>query len=236
MKKKLVSLLLVLVMTICLAAPAVAAPAASPAKLPVASNRAGLNLGALLGNLESWLNNCLNAPGGTQAKPTPTPVPTKKPVPTPTPMPTAKPTPTPAPVPTEKPADTGGQSGICGAYAQEVLRLVNAERAANGLAALRLNSSLCNVAQVKAQDMKDKRYFSHTSPTYGSPFDMMRRFGVTYVAAGENIAMGYRTPAAVMQGWMNSSGHRANILSGKFTQMGIGYVESGNYWCQMFIG
>ena len=84
--------------------------------------------------------------------------------------------------------------------------------------------------------MRDKGYFSHTSPTYGSPFDMMKSFGITYRAAGENIAYGYRTPQAVVNGWMNSSGHRANILNARFTQIGVGYVAAGNYWTQMFIG
>ena len=86
------------------------------------------------------------------------------------------------------------------------------------------------------QDMHDKGYFSHTSPTYGSPFDMMTSFGIRYLTAGENIAMGYRTPQSVVDGWMNSPGHRANILNASFTEIGVGYVESGSYWTQMFIG
>ena len=84
--------------------------------------------------------------------------------------------------------------------------------------------------------MKDNQYFSHTSPTYGSPFDMMKRFGIAYRTAGENIAMGYQTPEAVVDGWMNSDGHRANILNASFTQIGVGYVADGHYWTQMFIG
>ena len=83
--------------------------------------------------------------------------------------------------------------------------------------------------------MKDKGYFSHTSPTYGSPFQMMKSFGISYKSAGENIARGYATPEAVVNGWMNSSGHRANILNKSFTHIGVGYVQSGNYWTQMFI-
>ncbi len=77
-------------------------------------------------------------------------------------------------------------------------------------------------------------YFSHTSPTYGSPFDMMRSYGVTYRYAGENIASGQRTAAQVMNDWMNSSGHRANILNQNFTKIGVGYVNGK--WVQMFIG
>ena len=121
-------------------------------------------------------------------------------------------------------------------FEQEVIRLVNAIRAENGLPALTYNWELSRVARYKSQDMKDNRYFSHTSPVYGSPFRMMKSFGITYRTAGENIARGYATPQAVVNGWMNSSGHRANILNASFTQIGVGYVAEGNYWTQMFIG
>ena len=122
------------------------------------------------------------------------------------------------------------------AYEQEVIRLVNVERAKAGLKALTEDWELSRVARYKSQDMHDLRYFSHNSPTYGSPFDMMKAFGIRYRTAGENIAMGYRTPAAVVQGWMNSPGHRANILNASYTKIGVGYVASGNYWTQHFIG
>jgi uncharacterized YkwD family protein len=121
-------------------------------------------------------------------------------------------------------------------FEQQVVNLVNEQRAANGLKPLTLNTKLSNVARLKSQDMHDNNYFSHTSPTYGSPFDMMKSFGISYRAAGENIAMGYATPEAVMNGWMNSPGHRANILNPSFTQIGVGYVASGHYWTQEFIG
>ena len=121
-------------------------------------------------------------------------------------------------------------------YEKEVVRLVNEIRAKNGLRSLEQDWQLSRVARIKSQDMKDNRYFSHTSPTYGSPFQMMKSFGITYRSAGENIAKGYRTPQAVVDGWMNSTGHRANILNSSFTHIGVGYVESGNYWTQMFIG
>ena len=84
--------------------------------------------------------------------------------------------------------------------------------------------------------MHDNQYFSHTSPTYGSPFDMMKQFGISYRTAGENIAMGQQSPQAVVDAWMNSEGHRANILNSSYTQIGMGYVADGNYWSQMFIG
>ena len=121
-------------------------------------------------------------------------------------------------------------------YEKRVVELVNEIRVENGLSPLTLNSKLSNVARLKSQDMKDKNYFSHTSPTYGSPFDMMKQFGISYRSAGENIAMGYATPEAVVNGWMNSPGHRANILNSSFKQIGVGYVAGGNYWTQMFIG
>ena len=126
-------------------------------------------------------------------------------------------------------------SGVT-AYEQEVVRLVNAERAKYGLSPLTANWELSRVARYKSQDMVDNRYFSHNSPTYGSPSQMIRAFGLSFRTAGENIAYGYATPAAVVSGWMNSSGHRANILSGSYTQIGVGYVAQGNYWTQMFIG
>lgn len=125
-------------------------------------------------------------------------------------------------------------SGVT-AYEAEVVRLVNEERAKKGLKPLTHDWELSRVARYKSQDMKDKNYFSHTSPTYGSPFQMMKSFGITYRTAGENIAKGYATPKAVVEGWMNSSGHRANILNSSFTRIGVGYVASGNYWTQMFI-
>ena len=121
-------------------------------------------------------------------------------------------------------------------YETEVIRLVNEIRRENGLNPLTANWELSRVARYKSQDMADNRYFSHTSPTYGSPFQMIKAFGLSYRTAGENIAMGYSTPQAVVDGWMNSSGHRANILNASYTQIGVGYVAQGHYWTQMFIG
>ncbi len=125
-------------------------------------------------------------------------------------------------------------SGVL-AYESEVVRLVNAERAKRGLSSLTHDWELSRVARYKSQDMRDLGYFSHTSPTYGSPFQMMRSFGISYRSAAENIAKGYKSPAAVVDGWMNSSGHRANILNSSFTHIGVGYVADGAYWTQMFI-
>lgn len=121
-------------------------------------------------------------------------------------------------------------------YETEVIRLVNNVRAANGLKPLTENWELSRVARYKSEDMAARRYFDHTSPAYGSPFEMMRAFGINFRTAGENIAYGQRTPAAVVDAWMNSSGHRANILNASYTQIGVGYCAKGNYWTQMFIG
>ncbi|WP_246599356.1 CAP domain-containing protein [Clostridium lacusfryxellense] len=122
---------------------------------------------------------------------------------------------------------------------KEVVTLVNQERSKQGLAPLKENVKLSTVARTKSEDMAKNNYFSHTSPTYGSPFDMMKQFGITYSAAGENIAMGQPTAASVMDGWMNSPGHRANILSKDFTEIGVGIAKNANgsiYWTQQFIG
>ncbi len=124
------------------------------------------------------------------------------------------------------------------AQENEVIRLVNVERAKAGLQALTQNWQLSRVARYKSQDMIDKGYFAHNSPTYGSPFKMMESFGIRYSAAGENIAMGQQSPAQVMNAWMNSPGHRNNIMSPSFSQIGVGLAKDRNgrmYWTQMFI-
>ena len=124
------------------------------------------------------------------------------------------------------------------ALEDEVIRLVNVERAKNGLPALTKNWEVARVARIKAQDMIDNKYFAHNSPVYGSPFNMMENFGLRFSSAAENIAYGQKTAAAVMQTWMNSPGHRANILSKTVTQIGVGAAKAANgtlYWTQMFI-
>ena len=126
-------------------------------------------------------------------------------------------------------------SSALSAYEQQVVTLVNQERAKVSLPALKVDAKLSEVAGIKSQDMKNLNRMSHDG-TYGSPFDMMKHFGVTYKSAGENIAQGQTTPAAVMKAWMNSPGHKANILSKNFTHIGVGHVASGNYWTQQFIG
>jgi uncharacterized YkwD family protein/spore coat assembly protein SafA len=122
------------------------------------------------------------------------------------------------------------------AIENKVAQLVNQERAKKGLQPLAINWQLARVARYKSADMAAKNYFSHTSPTYGSPFNMMENFGIRFSSAGENIAKGQTTPEQVMNAWMNSPGHRANILNSSYTIIGVGYVVDGNYWTQLFIG
>lgn len=120
----------------------------------------------------------------------------------------------------------------------EIVRLVNIERSKNGLAPLTSNWQAARCARIKSQEMIDKNYFSHTSPTYGSPFKMMESFGLRFSAAAENIAYGQRTAQEVMNSWMNSPGHRANILSKSYTQIGVGVAKKSNgtlYFTQMFL-
>lgn len=132
----------------------------------------------------------------------------------------------------------GSSSSNSGSYTKQVAELVNKQREAAGLASLSYSSELSKVAQAKAEDMAANNYFSHTSPTYGSPFDMMKQFGITYTAAGENIAKGQKTPESVMNAWMNSQGHKENILNSNYEKIGVGYTTDSNgntYWVQMFI-
>lgn len=123
-------------------------------------------------------------------------------------------------------------------YEQQVFELVNKERVARGLATFKYNNNLAYCARVKSQDMIDKKYFAHNSPTYGSPFQMMEKFGLRFSAAGENIAYGQKTAAEVMNAWMNSPGHKANILSQAYTTIGVGVAKAANgtlYWTQQFM-
>ena len=188
-------------------------------------------LAEVFGYNVDWSNGRVNIlDPKTPAKPVPTPVPAPTPTPTPVPVPT--PTPTPVPTPTTPTAP----SNSVAAYESQVLTLVNVERQKVGLKPLQMDAAVSNVARMKSADMQAKKYFSHTSPTYGSPFDMMKQFGISYRTAGENIAMGQRTPEEVVKAWMNSPGHKANILKADFTHIGVGYVATGSYWTQMFIG
>ncbi|MDP4162693.1 MAG: CAP domain-containing protein [Bacillota bacterium] len=137
---------------------------------------------------------------------------------------------------TTKKIPTAHTASTLSAFEQQVLNLTNKERAKHGLVALKVDVPLSKMAHEKSRDMSANNYFSHTSPTYHSPFDMMKKYGISFHYAGENIAMGQRTPQEVVTAWMNSEGHRKNILDPNFTHIGVGYVAQGNYWTQDFIG
>lgn len=133
---------------------------------------------------------------------------------------------------------SGTQTSSMNSDEKEVFNLINKQRTNNGLPALKNDSEVQRIARIKAQDMVDNNYFSHNSPTYGSPFDMMKSFKVSYKTAGENIAANSSNSSAVTA-WMNSSGHKANILNSSFNYTGIGVVSSPRYgkmYVQMFIG
>ncbi len=121
---------------------------------------------------------------------------------------------------------------------QEIVRLVNQERAKQGLKPLTENWQMSRVARIKSQDMIDNNYFSHNSPVYGTPFKMLSNYGITYSEAAENIANGQKSAQEVVNSWMNSSGHRANILNPNYNQIGVGVAKKGTngplYFTQMF--
>lgn len=120
----------------------------------------------------------------------------------------------------------------------EVVRLINVQRANNGIQTLSSNWQAARVARTKSEDMINNNYFSHTSPIYGSPFKMLEAYGLRFSAAAENIAYGQRTAQEVVNSWMNSPGHRANILSSSYTHTGVGVAKKANgtlYFTQVFL-
>jgi uncharacterized YkwD family protein len=136
------------------------------------------------------------------------------------------PTPTPAPAPTPSPEPQQPSAHSLNEEEQQMVDLVNVARQEQGLGPLIVDSELSQTARLKSQDMVDNNYFSHQSPTYGSPFDMMKQFGISYSTAGENIACNQSVMAA-HQALLDSPGHRANIMSTEFTRIGIGIVDGG---------
>ena len=172
---------------------------------------------------------------------TQTPRPTTAPTPVPTPAPTAVPQPdatkkpvvaTPAPS-----TDDDYTTGYVGMQEQIAFLLLNQDRAANGMAPLQLDPALCSIARLKSQDMRDNRYFAHTSPTYGSASQMLKTFGYVFSAVGENIAH-HATVEKSQAAFMSSAGHRRNILSAGWTKVGIGVATDANgfvYVTQLFV-
>jgi uncharacterized protein YkwD len=137
---------------------------------------------------------------------------------------------------TSQPAPTTSQP-TAGSFTDQVVSLTNAQRLANGCKALTVNGTLTAVAQAHSQDMATRDYFDHVDPEGRSPFDRMTAAGYQFSSAAENIAAGQPTPAAVLDAWMNSAGHRANILNCSLTQIGVGYATGGRYgtyWTQDF--
>ena len=133
--------------------------------------------------------------------------------------------PVPAAKPAAAPATTQPTAGLT-AEEQQMLNLVNGERAKAGLPALKADLQMTKLARMKSQDMINRNYFNHQSPTYGSPFDMLTKYGVSYRTAGENIA-GNGSVSGAHTSLMNSPGHRANILGSQFNYVGIGIVHGG---------
>jgi len=166
----------------------------------------------------------------TTAKPAATQTSTEKPTATQT---TAE-----KPVATQQaaPSNTTVSSSVS-SYEQKVVELVNVERQKAGLSSLTLDTAISNIARMKSKDMATNNYFAHQSPTYGSAGDMLTKYGIKWSAWGENIASGQRTPQEVVTAWMNSPGHKANIMSTNFSKIGVGYAVNSNgtpYWTQMF--
>ena len=129
--------------------------------------------------------------------------------------------------------------GAASSAVQQVVSLTNAARRSAGLQDLKADSRLSRLAQQKAEDMAQNGYFGHNSPTYGSAFDMLQAAGISYRTAGENIAKGQSSAGAAVDGWMGSPGHRANILSSSFSELGVGYAADSKgttYWVQIFKG
>ncbi len=144
-------------------------------------------------------------------------------------------TPTIQTAPSKNQSNLNTNSSSLSAFETKVVELTNVERSKAGLKPFKTNNELSKVSRIKSQDMTDKNYFDHNSPTYGSPFDMMKKFGISYKTAAENIAKGQKTPEEVVKAWMNSSGHRANILNSNLDQIGVGFDSRSNAWTQMFI-
>lgn len=115
--------------------------------------------------------------------------------------------------------------------------LLNQERAANGAGALQCDAKAVLVARAHSQDMCDRHYFSHTTPEGKSPWDRLKEGGVSFSAAGENIAWGQTTPQQVHNAWMSSSGHKKNMLNPSWVRVGIGYVKCTGkpYWTEVFM-
>lgn len=174
----------------------------------------------------------------TQPNPIPSPTPTPTPTPTPEPTPVPEPVPVPAPNPTPEPQPTPGQNinGVLPSQEQQMLELLNAERAKNGLKPLALMPQLTNLARLKSNDIIQNNYFSHTSPVYGSFAKMVYDAGIRFYSVGENLAKA-RDGRHAFALLLASAGHKANMLNRNFTHVGIGIVQDryGVVVTQLFV-
>ncbi len=136
-------------------------------------------------------------------------------------------------------SDTGTNDNSIDAFISEVIEIVNKHRISNGLRPLSRSAGLTEVAKFRAEDMADNNYFSHISPYYGEMTDLYDKFDITWSYCGENIACGQRNPQDVTESWMNSSGHRENILDTDYKYIGVGVARNSNgtyYWVLEFTG
>lgn len=181
---------------------------------------------------KTTINLQKNSPGTSTSNPKPVPTPTPSPAPEskpePVPVPEPVPTPAPNPVPTPNPTPEPAPAVEFSVMQMEMLNYINTERAKANLAPLVLDKDLSAGAYLKSKDMAVNNYFSHNSPTYGSPFKMMKDRGISYRLAAENIAKNTSVKGA-HNAFMNSSGHRANILNSGFNKIGLGIYQEGKY-------
>ena len=240
--KKLISLLATtLLMSVTFVSPVFAAPIEVPTP----------TVQSIWNHVQDMINSKDSAPPVRGPVDVRTPVPADVPASAPADVPAPAPAEDPAPAPAEDPApekmpepqpkpETKPEAGQqFSQFQKRVVELVNIERQKEGLQPLSADALLMKGAAAKSQDMVQNGYFSHNSPKYGSPFAMMKTFGISYRYAGENIASGQASPESVVRAWMNSPGHRANIMSSKFNKIGVGYAYTtgGSYhhfWTQWF--
>ncbi|MFB4303051.1 CAP domain-containing protein [Actinomadura sp. NTSP31] len=222
--------------------------AAGAAGLLVIGGVAGTAAGAFGGGADgsptasgSSLSPSAAPPRPVADAPRPSPTKTAKPKPRKKAKPSHKPTPrathhrSAKPAPAKPAAPAAPVGGTAGRYASQVVTLVNAERAKHGCRALTVNSKLARAAQGHSADMHARNFFEHTNPDGKDPGDRITAAGYRWSSYGENIAKGQSTPASVMQAWMNSAGHRANILNCGYKEIGVGVVLSGGpFWTQDF--
>lgn len=195
-------------------------------------NQSGNNYYIVTGNRNQTTNSYYVISRSNHFRLTPRPVPQPQPTPQPVPEPQPTPQPQPVPQPVPDPDTTSNERHSLTSEEIQMIDYVNKARQDAGLQPLQIDPDLAYIARLKSQDMYDNNYFSHDSPTYGSPFDMMTKFGIKYRGAAENIAKN-NSVAAAHNAFMRSQGHKDNILNPIYTHIGVG-IHNG-YYTQMFI-